>query len=147
MKKPQCIRVFIADNHSIVREGLMSVINHETDMEVVGEACNWTEAVEYVDRTRPDIAVLDLHMRGMDPGQGVASIREKCQAAQIVIYSAFSTDEEVFQVFTAGARGYVMKGESGKEDLLACIHSVSRGEMWIHPFAAARLAERMAPPA
>ena len=146
MKKPRSIRVVIADDHSIVREGLTAVINREPDMEVVAEARNWTEAVDQILKNRPGIAILDLHMYGMDPCERIAEIHEKHPATQIVIYSAFSTDEEVYQVFSAGARGYVLKGESAREDLLTCIRAVSRGETWIHPFAASRLAERMTTP-
>jgi two-component system, NarL family, response regulator len=146
MKKRPSIRIVIADDHSIVREGLTAVINREPDMEVVAEARNWTEAVELIIEHRPEVSVLDLHMRGMGPGEGIATIRERHPSAQIIIYSAFSTDEEVYQVFSAGARGYVLKGESAREDLLACIRAVSRGETWIHPLAAARLAERMSAP-
>jgi two-component system, NarL family, response regulator len=146
MKKPASIRVVIADDHSIVREGLTAVINREPDMEVVAEARTWTEAVELILENRPEVSVLDLHMRGINPAQGIATIREKHPSTQVIIYSAFSTDEEVYQVFCAGARGYVLKGESAREDLLACIRAVSRGETWIHPFAASRLAERMAAP-
>ena len=104
MKTPRSIRAVIADDHSIVREGLAAVINREPDMEVVGEARNWSEAVDQVLQNRPNVAVLDLHMRGMEPADGVATLREKFPAAQITIYSAFSTDEEVYQVFSAGAR-------------------------------------------
>ena len=146
MKTSHSIRAVIADDHSIVREGLAAVINREPDMEVVGEARNWLEAVEQVLRNRPDVAVLDLHMRGMEPTEGVATLHEKIPAAQIIIYSAFSTDEEVYQVFSAGARGYIVKGDSGREDLLVCIRAVLRGETWIHPSAAARLAARMTAP-
>jgi two-component system, NarL family, response regulator len=146
MKTPRSIRAVIADDHSIVREGLAAVINREPDMEVVGEARNWPEAVDRVLQNRPDVAVLDLHMRGMEPADGVATLREKFPAAQIIIYSAFSTDEEVYQVFSAGARGYIVKGDSGREDLLVCIRAVLRGETWVHPSAAARLAARMTAP-
>jgi DNA-binding NarL/FixJ family response regulator len=146
VKKQRSIRVVIADDHSIMREGLTAVINREPDMEVVAQACSWPDAVEQAVHNRPEIAVLDLHMRGMEPADGVAMIREKVPETQVVIYSAFSTDEEVYQVFSGGARGYVLKGESGREDLLQCIRAVSRGEMWIHPIAAARLAERMTAP-
>ena len=72
MKKPRSIHVVIADDHSIVREGLTAVINREPDMEVVAEARNWPEAVEQVLQNRPEIAVLDLHMRGMDPSERIA---------------------------------------------------------------------------
>ena len=146
MKTTRTIHVVIADDHSIVREGLAAVINRERDMEVIAEARNWPEAVEQVLQNRPDIAVLDLHMRGMEPADAITILCEKLPAAQIIIYSAFNTDEEVYQVFSAGARGYIVKGESGREDLLVCIRAVSRGEMWIHPSAAARLAARMSAP-
>ena len=146
MKTRRSIQVVIADDHSIVREGLTAVINREPDMQVVAEARNWPEAVEQIVQNRPDVAVLDLHMWGMEPADGVTALREKFPAAQIIIYSAFSTDEEVYQVFSAGARGYIVKGESGRDDLIVCIRAVSRGEMWIHPSAAARLAARMSAP-
>src|ERR1700740_375563 len=146
MKKSRAIHVVIADDHSIVREGLVAVINRETDMEVVAQARNWPEAVEQVLQNRPDIAVLDLHMRGMEPADAITILCEKLPAAQIIIYSAFSTDEEVYQVFSAGARGYIVKGDSGREDLLVCIRAVLRGETGIPPSGAARRGAAMTPP-
>jgi two-component system NarL family response regulator len=146
MKKSPSIRVIIADDHSIVREGLMAVINGEPDLEVVAEARNWPGAVEQVLQNHPEIAVLDLHMQGMEPVDGIAILREKVPDTQIIIFSAFGTDEEVFQVLRAGARGYILKGESGRDDVLQCIRAVYTGEMWIHPVAAARLAQRMTMP-
>jgi two-component system NarL family response regulator len=146
MKKASCIHVVIADDHSIVREGLSAVINREPEMEVVAEARNWPEAVAKVLECRPEIAVLDLHMRGMEAADGIATIRKKLPASRVIAYSAFSTDEEVYEVFSAGAQGYVLKGESGREDLLQCIRAVSRGETWVHPLAAGRLAARATAP-
>ena len=140
------IHIVIADDHSIIREGLSAVINRESDLKVVAEARNWPEAVDKVMKHQPEIAVLDLHMRGMEPGDGIVAICRQCPASQVIAYSAFITDEEVYQVFSAGARGYVLKGESGREDLLHCIRAVSRGEIWIHPLAAARLAARASAP-
>ena len=129
-----------------MREGLTAVINREPDMEVVAQARNWPEAVEQVLQHRPEIAVLDLHMRGMDPADGIATIREKLPAAQIIIFSAFGTDEEVYQVFPRGREGTYSKASLVER---TCSHAsvlFPRGEMWIHPFAAARLAERMTAP-
>jgi len=146
MKKTHTIPVFIADDHSIVREGLAAVIHRAPDMEVVAQAGNWTEAVERILQIRPEVAILDLHMSGMQPAEAIATLRENVPTAQIIIYSAFGTEEEVHEVICAGARGYVLKGESGQDDLLACIRAVSNGEMWIHPVAAAKLAERMTSP-
>lgn len=146
MNQPCAIHVVIADDHSIIREGLVAVINREPDMKVVAQARNWQEALEHVALSRPEIAVLDLLMPGMEPVEGVATLHEKVPEARIIIFSAYGTDEEVFHVLRAGARGYVLKGESGREDLLVCLRAVSRGDIWIHPAAAARLVERMTSP-
>ncbi len=145
-KKPPSIHVVIADDHAMMREGLMAVINREPDMQVLAQARNWPEAIEQILQHRPEIAILDLHMHGMEPIEGIATLREKTPAVHIVIFSAFGTDEEVFQVLRAGARGYVLKGESGREDLITCLRSVAGGEIWIHPVAATRLAERVTTP-
>jgi two-component system, NarL family, response regulator len=146
MKKARCIRIVIADDHSVLREGLASVINREPDMEVVAKARDWPDAIKQVLENRPEIAVLDLHMGGTNPTAGVTALQEKAPTVQIIIFSAFGAEEEVFQAIRAGARGYVLKGESGRDDLLVSIRAVSRGEIWIHPAAAARLAERMTAP-
>jgi len=146
MNKPTSIRVAIADDHSVMREGLSAIINREPDMGIVAEAANWPEAVQHIIQNQADIAVLDLHMRGMEPAEGIAALQKKFPGTRIVIFSAFGTCEEVKEVLQAGARGYILKGESGREDLLACIRAVARGEIWIHPFVAARLAEEMTSP-
>jgi two-component system, NarL family, response regulator len=144
MKKPRSTHILIGDDHSIVREGLQAVLSREPDMEISGEARNWDEAITRVLETRPDVAVLDLHMGGsFSAAEGIAVICKKSPGTRAIIYSAFSTDEEVYEVFSAGVRGYVLKGESGRKDLVACIRAVCRGETWIHPLAATRLAERM----
>jgi two-component system, NarL family, response regulator len=143
MRNPPAIRVLIGDDHSIVREGLKALLSREPKLEISGEAHSWDDALKRVLETRPDVAVLDLHMGDGSASDAIAAIREKSPRTRIIIYSAFSTDEEVYQVFAAGVHGYVLKGESGREDLLACIRAVARGETWIHPTAAARLAERM----
>ncbi|MGH9680297.1 MAG: response regulator [Candidatus Acidiferrales bacterium] len=140
------IRIIVADDHSIVREGLTAIINRESDMKVIAEACDWLEAVKLVLNQRPDVAVIDLHMPGLDGAKGILAVRERYPAAKIIVFSAFDTEEEVYEVLQAGASGYVLKGESGREDLLRSIRAVSEGEVWIHPSAAARLAERMRMP-
>ncbi len=142
MTKPERVHVLIADDHSIVREGLSAVINREPDLAVVAEARTWPEAVEQACRAKPEIAVVDLHMPGMEPADGIAALREKCPAVHVVVFSAFATDEDVHHAVRAGARGFVPKGDFGREDLLACLRAVSSGQVWIHPVAAARLAER-----
>lgn len=146
MTHSRALRILIADDHSIVRDGLSAVIDREPDMTIVAKAASWPEAVEQACQSKPEIAVLDLHMPGMEPAEGIATLREKCPDVQIVVFSAFGTDEDVHDVVRAGARGYVPKGDSGREDLLACLRAVSNGQVWIHPVAAMKLAERMTAP-
>jgi two-component system NarL family response regulator len=146
MSPSRSIRIVIADDHSVVREGLVAMISREPDMQVVGQASNWPGAGEQAAALRPEIVIVDLHMPGMEPSEGAAALRQKCPTAQMIIFSAFGTDEEVYRLLCAGARGYVLKGESGREDLVQCVRAVARGEMWIHPSAAARLAQRMTAP-
>ena len=81
-------------------------------------------------------------MRGMEPAEGIAAVRRKAPDLPIIIFSAFSADDEVYEVLRAGVRGYVLKGESGREDLLTCIRAVIAGETWIHTIVATRLADR-----
>ena len=146
MEKSCRIHVVIADDHSIVREGLSAVIHREPDMELVAEARTWPEAVDKVLQTLPEIAVLDLHMRGMEPAEGIATIRAKCPASRDYCIFGIQHGRGSLRGILAGARGYVLKGESGREDLLQCIHAVSRGETWVHPLAAGRLAARATAP-
>lgn len=146
MNQPRPVRILIADDHAIVREGLSAVINREPDMRVVAEARDWPDAVEQAREWRPETAIVDLHMPGMEPAAGIAALLETCPDARVVVFSAFGTDEDVHDVVRAGARGYVLKGESGRDDLLACLRAVASGQTWIHPSAAARLAERMTAP-
>ena len=146
MTGPAPIRVLIADDHSIVREGLSAVLNREPDLRVVAEAGSWPDAVEQACQSGPAIAVVDLHMPGMHPADGIAALREKCPALQIVVFSAFAADEDVHDAVLAGARGYVPKGDSGRDDLLACLRAVASGQVWFHPVAAMRLAEHMTAP-
>jgi DNA-binding NarL/FixJ family response regulator len=146
MTNSRPLRILIADDHSIVREGLSAVINREPDMHVISEAGTWPEAVEQACASGPDIAVVDLHMPGLEPADGIAALRAQCPAVHIVVFSAFGTDEDIHEVVRAGVRGYVPKGDFGREDLLVCLRAVSSGQVWIHPEAAMKLAERMTTP-
>lgn len=140
------VPILIADDHSIVREGLSAVIGREPDLRVVAEARSWPDAVEQARRSSPAIAVVDLHMPGMHPADGIATLREICPSLQVVVFSAFAADEDVHDAVRAGARGYVPKGDSGRDDLLACLRAVAGGQVWFHPVAAMKLAEHLTAP-
>jgi two-component system, NarL family, response regulator len=146
MTQANIIRIAIADDHSVLREGLTALIGRAPGMEVVAQASNWPDTIQNVMRSKASVAVVDLHMPGMEPAVGVATLREKCPATQVVVFSAFGTEQEIYDVLCAGARGYAFKGETGASDLVKCIHAVADGEMWIHPDAAARLAQHAITP-
>jgi two-component system NarL family response regulator len=146
MSQSPAIRIAIADDHSVIREGLATIIGREPGMEVVAQASNWPETIQSVLRSKASIAVVDLHMPGMEPAAGVETLRQKCPATRVVVFSAFGTEQEIYDVLCAGARGYAFKGETGANDLMKCIRAVSDGEMWIHPDAAARLAHHAITP-
>jgi DNA-binding NarL/FixJ family response regulator len=141
------IRILVADDHSIVLEGLRALLSQQRNMKVVAEARDWPQTVRQALEHRPDIVLADLHMPGEDAAAAISEITRRFSTAKVIVFSAFDTEEEVYQTVRAGARGYVLKGASGKVDLLACIHSVLDGQIWVHPSAAARLAERMNGPA
>jgi two-component system NarL family response regulator len=145
MKPPKLIHILIADDHSVVREGLKAIIHRQPDMKVIAEARDWPEAVQQFFCHRPQVAVIDLHMPG-HPAAAISAILEQFPTGRIVVFSAFAGDEEVYRSFQAGACGYVLKGESSRENLLACIRAVSEGSVWVDPVAAVRLAERMKAP-
>lgn len=145
MKKSRSTQVLIADDHPVVREGLACVINREPNLRVVAEAGSWPEALEKIGAYRPEVAVLDLRMPGMDAADGIAAIRKKSPAVRIIVLTSFDGDEDVYQTLRAGAKGYLLK-EAGKEALRECIHAVLEGKTWIHPSAASKLASRAQTP-
>jgi len=140
------VRIVIADDYSVVREGLIAIIQSRSGMTVSGQCGTWPIAVKQVLHLRPDIVLSDLHMPGGDAPASIATIRTKFSEARIIVLADSDTDEEVYQCIRAGARGYVLKAHSDRENLFQCIDSVLMGHVWIHPSAATRLAERMNAP-
>jgi two-component system NarL family response regulator len=145
MKKSRSVPVLIADDHPVVREGLACIINHEPDLQVVAEAGSWPEAMEKIAVHRPELAILDLRMPGMEAADAIPVIREKSPATRIIVLTSFEGDEDIYQALRAGATGYLPKA-AGKEVLRECIRAVREGKTWIHPSAASKLVDRMQTP-
>ena len=136
------IRVLIADDHPIVREGLAFLIERQPDMTVVAEASNGREAVERFREVRPDITLMDLRMPGMDGVEAIHRIHEESAAARIIVLTTYDGDEDIYRGLQAGAKGYLLK-DAARDDLLAVVRAVHRGKTWIPPEVAAKLAERV----
>lgn len=136
------IRVLIADDHPVVREGLVALIARRTDMEVVAEAGGGREAVRLFAEHAPDVLLIDLRMPDMDGVEAIRAIRERCPDARIVVLTTFDGDEDIYRGIRAGARAYLLKG-SPREDLMECIRAVHEGQTRIPPEVAAKLAGRV----
>ncbi len=136
------LTILVADDHPMVREGLVAVINRQSDMRVVAEAVNGREAVEKFVTLRPDIALLDLRMPLMDGIEAAMSISEHSPEARLIIVTTYQSEEDIYRALRAGAQGYLLK-DAPVEDLIECIHTVGDGKTWIPPAVGAKLARRV----
>ena len=135
------IRILIAEDHSVVREGLASVLDFERDMTVVGHAKDGREAVMRFRELKPDIVLMDLAMPELDGVGAIAAIRKESPDARILVLTTYDGDENVFRALENGAKGYLLK-DCSTADLLAAIREVHGGRTHVSERAAARLAER-----
>jgi DNA-binding NarL/FixJ family response regulator len=141
MKKPDKIRILIADDHYIVRIGLIALVNTEPDMEVVAEAADGAQALELYGQFHPDLALLDMRMPVKNGIQTTIDIKAKFPDAKVLMLTAFDGDEEIHKALQAGAQGYVFKNSSG-EKLIPALRSVLAGQRWVPKEVASRLASR-----
>ncbi|HET9907637.1 MAG TPA: response regulator transcription factor [Anaerolineales bacterium] len=141
----EMIRIFIADDHAIVREGLRALLATEPGLELVGEASNGLQAVNKVHDIRPDVILLDMVMPQMDGLEAILEIRKNWPEAKIIVLTSFSDDEKVFSAIRSGALGYLLK-ESSPQDLLQAIHSVARGEGFLSPTIASKVMRELNQP-
>src|SRR5512137_1139783 len=139
MTKGRKIRILIADDHYIVRMGLVAIVNTEADMEVVAEAADGAQAIELFAKCRPDLALLDTRMPVKDGIQATIDIRKRFPDASIVMLTAFDGDADIRRAFAAGVKGYVLKSSTG-EDLIPALRAVFAGEQWVPAEIATRLA-------
>ncbi len=132
------IRILIADDHPIVREGLVAVIETQPDLVVVGQASSGPEAVRLAAELAPDVVLLDLELPGMDGVAALRAIRSSNPAARALVFTAFDTDERILGAVQAGAQGYLLKG-APREELFQAIRVVAGGGSLLQPAVAARL--------
>ena len=142
----EAIRVLIADDHAIVREGLRALIATEPGLQLVAEASDGIEAVSKVHALKPDVILLDMMMPRLDGIGAITEIKKDCPDAKILVLTSFVEDEKVFTAIKSGALGYLLK-DSSPQDLLNAIRSTARGEVALHPTIASKLIRELKQPA
>ena len=139
------IRILIADDHAVVREGLRAVLGSEPDMEVVGEAATGKEVLERAAELRPDVILMDIQMPGINGIEASRRILDASPKVGVVVLTMFEDDESVFSAMRAGARGYVLKGAHPSE-ILKVLRAVAGGEAYFGPEIAQRLVDFFSTP-
>lgn len=135
------ISVLVADDHQMVRLGLVQMIEAEDDFSVVAEADNGLDAVAEFDRVRPDLVIIDLMMPQMSGIEAIRKIRLIDHQARIIIVSGSDGEEHIYRGFEAGASGYLLKNAS-EQQLIDCLNAVASGRKFLPPVIAAKLATR-----
>jgi two-component system NarL family response regulator len=135
------IKILIADDHAVVRDGLAAVLDYQPDMKVVGHAKDGREAVERYRELKPGVTIMDLAMPAMDGVQAIAAIRVESPDARIVVLTTYDGDESIFRALENGAKGYLLK-DCSTADLLDAVRTVHAGGAHVSVQAASRLAAR-----
>jgi len=134
------IRVLLADDHSLVRAGIRSLLGAMAEVQVVGEAASGEEALELAARQHPDVVLMDIAMKGITGLEAAARMRETQPAVRVVILSMHSGEEYVLQALRAGAAGYLLK-DAATGELELALRSVMRGESWLSPAVSRQVVE------
>jgi two-component system, NarL family, response regulator len=144
MKQPK-IRILVADDHPVVRDGIVSIVEVEKDMDVVAHASDGVEAVELAKKLLPDIILLDLRMPRMDGLEVIAQIRSLHLPSKVIVLTTFDSEQDVHLALKAGARGYLLK-DTPRPVLLETIRQVQGGKTCIPPRIGQKLVENMSRP-
>lgn len=135
-------RILLVDDHDIVRLGLMTLLNDQPDMEVVGEASTAGEGVKAAEALQPDVILMDIRLPGMGGIEACQQVTSRMPSCKVVMLTSFADDELVVRAIRAGAVGYVLK-QVGNEELLRGIRAAARGEALLDPSTTARLLSRV----
>lgn len=139
---PERIRILVVDDHHVVRQGLVALLNIIPDIEVVGEASDGLLAIELHKTLQPDITLMDLQLPKLGGVDAILKIRADDPAARFIVLTTFDGDEDIFRSLQAGAKAYLLKGMT-VDELVSTIQAVHSGRTLIPPAIAEKLAERM----
>jgi DNA-binding NarL/FixJ family response regulator len=139
------IRILVADDHPIVRDGLVAVLNTQPDFDVVAEAGNGIEVLVEVETRMPDIILLDLEMPEMDGVATLQALHAQGSAVRVIVFTAFDTDDRIIEAVRAGAQGYLLKG-APREELFNAVRVVHAGGTLLQPIIASKLMSRLNDP-
>jgi DNA-binding NarL/FixJ family response regulator len=140
------IRLLVADDHPVVRDGLRAMLSTQPDMELVGEAATGTQAVERARALRPDVVLMDLQMPDLDGPAAIAALRQQAPEVQVLVLTTYGTDADITRAVDAGATGYLLK-DAPREQLFSAIRAAAKGESVLSPSVATRVLGRMRAPA
>ena len=136
------IRVLVADDHPMLREGLVAVLDTQQDFEVVGEAADGSEVVQLAEHLNPDVILLDLEMPGVDGVAALEKLRSVGSEARTIVFTAYDTDDRILGALRAGARGYLLKGAS-RTEIFDAIRTVHAGGSLLQPVVTNKLLQTM----
>jgi two-component system response regulator NreC len=137
MKK---IRVLIAEDHTIVRQGLSALLRSESDIEVVGEASDGLEATEMAKKMVPDVVLMDIAMRNLNGLDATRTIKKLFPSMKVLVLTMYDNEEIIFQILKAGASGYLIK-DSAMTDLVSAIRAISQGDSYLSPSISKKVIE------
>ena len=142
MEEAAKIRILVADDHPMLREGLVAVLSTQSDFDVIGEASDGSEVVQLAQSLEPDVILLDLEMPEVDGVAALEELRDAGSEARAIVFTAYDTDERILGALRAGARGYLLKGAS-RAEIFGAIRTVHSGGSLLGPAVTSRLLERI----
>ncbi|WP_041623080.1 response regulator [Oscillatoria nigro-viridis] len=145
MDQSTTIRILIVDDHSIVRQGLATIINRDPEMTVIAQAEDGQQAIACFTEHQPDVTLMDLRMPQMGGVEAITAICTQFKPARIIVLTTYDGDEDIYRGLQAGAKGYLLK-DAKPNELLNAIRMVNRGQQYIPPEVGAKLVQRMSNP-
>jgi two-component system NarL family response regulator len=136
------IRVLVVEDHNVVRQGLVALLNVVDGLAVVGEAADGLEAIDQFRKHQPDVTLMDLRLPRLSGVEAIQRIRQESPQARFIVLTTYDGDEDIYRALKAGAKSYLLKGMTG-EELVTTIRAVHAGKSHIPPAIAERLAERV----